>query len=88
MVNKNFNNRLSGVKGNYDCCKGCKERFAGDETKPNCHLTCKIYLEAKEQHEKEKKEYKTKKNAYNVAISATIDGQRRMKTRKKTNQKR
>jgi len=26
------------------CSRDCPDRFAGDETRPNCHMTCEAYL--------------------------------------------
>ena len=84
MVNKGFNNGIgNSVRSTYDCCYGCTKRFAGDETRPNCHKTCKEYLTAKVKHEKAKCEANRKKYEENNALNATIDGQRRMKTRRK-----
>lgn len=33
------------------CCKDCQERTL----EPNCHMTCRRYLDAKELHDKERK---------------------------------
>lgn len=39
-------------------CQNCPDRFQGDDTRPNCHTTCRKYLDYAAQNESNRQQYK------------------------------